>query len=142
MKCNYDQFLELFPCIVCVNDGYVTGTAYPKPRHTVSIPNGYYLCFSRYKGGYKGGNCWDDTQSEYYASDDKISYSELDDTLEEHFPNISFKQYKELSKLFLDPFYEVESEYYGNTSEYEYEFFPLRELFDKLCLYGLIKETD
>ena len=142
MRCNYDQFLELFPCVVTVRDGEVTGRAYPRPQYEVNIADGDYLCFGRYKGGYQGGNCWDDTQPEYYASDDKMDYSELDNALEEHFPNMSFKQYNAITKLFLDSFDEVKGEYYGNTSEYEYEFLPLRKLFDQLCLYGLIEEVE
>jgi hypothetical protein len=79
-------------------------------------------------GGYSGGGCWDDSDPQYCAErGPKKEFVALEKTLEVLCPNLSFKVYKEVSKL-VQTDEKTEWEYYGNSDDYEVSYVLVSEL--------------
>lgn len=91
-----------------------------------------YLIQKIYRGGYRGGNCWNDTQPWYESSDEKVEFSSLKEFLLKVYPELSLKQYFEIQENFVRTFEESEVEYYGNTSDYTIFVVNLNELYTYL----------
>jgi hypothetical protein len=87
---------------------------------------------SIYKGGYTGGNCWNDTEPYYSSSDNKIEFSALDKFLAKVVPDISYLKYKEIKDNLVKEEDYSEGEYYGNTSDYKIFYIDLNALYDYL----------
>ena len=66
------------------------------------IPKGIdeVVVYGKYEtGGYSGGSCWDDSDPQHYSADaPKDRLRLLDLVLAKLCPNISYLQYKEISK--------------------------------------------
>lgn len=92
-------------------------------------------------GGQGGGSCWDEGPSRHYPIDGDLEpeFTELDDTLAEFCPQISFIQYKQLCSKLIKQGSETENEYYGNYTIYSTKTIKCRELFDYLVEKGLIQ---
>lgn len=90
-----------------------------------------FLIGSVYTGGYTGGNCWDDTEPYFEASDDKVEFAVLDKFLAEVAPSITFLKYKGISELIKEN-ERTQHEYYGNTREYKIFWVDLNDLYDYL----------
>lgn len=88
-----------------------------------------YIVYSKYEtGGYRGGNCWNDNSAEPYINKPPINNWEiLDIILKETCPNITYLQYKEISKLINTNDY-TNYEYYGNSTSYNVEYIILKDL--------------
>jgi hypothetical protein len=94
-----------------------------------------------YVGGYTGGNCWDDTEPHYERS---LSTPEelvlLDEILNKLKPDIKFLQYKQLVSSVVKHDSRSQSEYYGNSSDYESISVDLKDLYDYMNKEGWLKE--
>jgi len=86
------------------------------------------VIYKRYRTtGYFGGNCWG-SRAEYHVFDDEnTDFDVLDLTLEKLVPNITYKKYKQISKL-IHTNEETEYEYYGNSTDWKVEYIILSEL--------------
>jgi hypothetical protein len=80
-----------------------------------------------YKGGYKGGNCWDDTEPYWVEGEDEPNFEILDIVLKELKPNITYIQYKEIENLIHENT-TYGDEYYGNSSEDGIKYIILSQL--------------
>lgn len=79
-------------------------------------------------GGWRGGGYRDGAIARPYTSDEpKPKFKALDLVLKELKPNISFLEFREIEEL-IRTNHESESEYYGNSTDYEIEFIVLSEL--------------
>lgn len=74
-------------------------------------------------GGYRGGNCWDDTIPSKYTQSIP-DFNELKDLALELKPDLSFQEYRELEKAVLDSDH-TDYEYYGNSTDYLVEWIPI-----------------
>lgn len=154
---KYKEFLEKVPAYVGISKTgdmlVLKGYIYPEPTRRYSystrkekVDKKDYpteaLYFSCYKGGISGGSCWDEGDSDphyYSSSNEKISYESLDNLLEELCPDISFLQYRKIQALMTDVDIWTECEYYGNTSDYEFQTLPLKPLYELLVELGYLK---
>ncbi len=89
------------------------------------------VVYTRYEtGGYSGGSCWNDEDSHaepYECDEPKNKWDVLDILLKELCPNVSYLQYKEITKL-IHTNEETEGEYYGNSTDWRVEYIVLPEL--------------
>ena len=87
------------------------------------------VIYSKYKtGGYSGGNCLNNASPKYQKQDEpENKFIVLDLVLAELTPNISYLQYRLISKL-IHTNEESENEYYGNCTDYKIEYIVLSEL--------------
>lgn len=69
-------------------------------------------------GGMTGGNCWGDQADRPVTAEEPAELTLLDDFLEKRMPNLSFLEYKKLTK-FIKTQEWGKSEYYGNYYEYK-----------------------
>jgi len=92
-----------------------------------------FLVQKIHTGGYRGGNCWDNTQPWYESSDEKVDFSILKDFLLEVYPELTLKQFAEIQEKFVKTFEDTEYEYYGNTSEYTTFVVNLNDLYTYLA---------
>jgi hypothetical protein len=149
---TYQEFLNCIPAYVGIykeNIIVLKGNFYPSVpkyprwyREEKKIDKKLYkeaLYFSCDIGGYQGGNCWDDSEPRYYRNGNEISYDELDSLLEKLYPDLSFLQYRKITKLLSEKQIWSENEYYGNTIDYEYQTLPLKELYDLLIEMRYLK---
>lgn len=85
-------------------------------------------------GGMRGGSCWDEGNSQRYASegDPKPEFEDLDLILEKVMSNITFLQYKKLCKFLIKEKSWSEDEYYGNSTNYIINYIFIDELYDYL----------
>lgn len=90
-------------------------------------------------GGISGGSCWSTKDTEYYSvkGDPEKELDGLDLFLSKHFPNISFIQYKRISKLIKHDSY-TQYEYYGNSTEYSCKYLLFEDLYNVLVELGMI----
>lgn len=91
-------------------------------------------------GGIGGGSCWDEGESEHYATpgNDEPDFSDLDTILLhccEKPPN--FMEYKEILKI-KEEFDYSQNEYYGNSTSYRVKFITVKKLYEKLNEMGLL----
>jgi len=92
-------------------------------------------------GGQSGGSCWDDgTEDRHYgvAGEPEPDLADLDTILEHVCPNITYLQYKQLTKGLIEYTDYRENEYYGNYTCYGVKVVKLRNLYDKLKAMELI----
>lgn len=148
---TYEKFLARVPNYVGIKDHEIIvlkGRVYPEPptryrpyykkKEREKINKQEYepaLYFSCYVGGVKGGSCWDDGSQDnhhYSSSNETLKYDELDSILQDICPNITFLAYKRIESLMSDIDTWTEGEYYGNTSEYQYQTLSLKKLYDFL----------
>lgn len=85
-------------------------------------------------GGMRGGSCWDEGNSQRYASegDPKPEFEDLDLILEKVIPHITFLQYKKLCKSLIKEESWSEDEYYGNSTNYMINYISIDELYNYL----------
>lgn len=86
-------------------------------------------------GGVSGGGYWDEskTDNRYSTSGEpEPEFVELDKLLEKLCPNISYFEYKKLTKGLIEYTDYTIDEYYGNSTSYGVKFIKLRNLFDRL----------
>jgi len=83
-------------------------------------------------GGVSGGSCWEDSNPQYYSSDeDRPEWQALDLTLKKLYPDISYLKYKEIEKLIIYA-NDTDYEYYGNRTDYDIWYLPLETLYKYL----------
>lgn len=86
------------------------------------------------ESGADGGNCWGGTPKSF-SREIRKPYAYLDEVLAAVAPNISFLNYRRLP--IKEGFYE-DREYYGNYTEYRFEYVFLDELYNYLVEIGEI----
>lgn len=95
-------------------------------------------------GGTSGGSCWDEGESQhhnYTVTHGGIEVDCLEDLLADIYPQITFLQYKRLTREMDAEFLETsENEYYGNCSNYQQKVVNLGNLYNALCTIGVISE--
>jgi hypothetical protein len=91
-------------------------------------------------GGQYGGSCWDDGKSSHYACDaePEPDFDVLDKVLERLWPEISFIQYKGLSRDLITRSEDRSNDYYGNYTDYAKKTIKLRALYDRLVKAGKV----
>jgi len=110
-----------------------SGKKYTKTKHV--------LREEWYVGGYTGGNCWDDTEPYYErSSDTPKELVLLDEILNQLKPDITFLQYKQLVASVVEHGSRSQSEYYGNSSDYESVSVDLQNLYNYIDKQGWLKE--
>lgn len=94
-------------------------------------------------GGVGGGSCWDDgTEDVHYelGSDNPETIENLENFLEEFYPNMSLSQYKDLmSHLQTDDW--SDHEYYGNYTNYMCSYITLEDIANFLVNLKLPKSV-
>lgn len=101
-----------------------------------TMEDGFYCRWV--SGGLTGGSCWDDGSgpdphrpvSADQESEDVEKY--LEEILGELCPNLTFLQYKRLTRDLYERGEVGESEYYGNYTVYSFKWAPLQKIYDKL----------
>ena len=87
-------------------------------------------------GGITGGSCWDDgaeDQHHSYTSDEtEPDLDDLDTILLAICPDISYLQYKQVTKDIIETKSWSQNEYYGNCTNYMSKSISLKALFGKL----------
>ena len=89
-----------------------------------------------------GGSCWDTEESRHRTvvcdvdNSDK-EFKELNTLLNTFFPDIKYKEYKEIEKL-IKHNTDTEYEYYGNSTTYAIQTINLLELYNKFKEYRYI----
>lgn len=88
-----------------------------------------------------GGSCWTN-DPQYYSvvcepSDSERDFSELTTLLDKFFPNIKYKEYKEIEKLIRHDT-DTEFEYYGNSTTSAIQTIKLLDIYTKLSEYGYV----
>jgi hypothetical protein len=140
----FETFLAQIQNKVCVTTLYKFGCDWvPRAcswRHDESkAEKTPALCVEWYTGGMSGGNCWNDREPTYEASDNPPEeLTDLDVVLTMFWPDMTFLQYKELTRALLKEDSYTQSEYYGNTSNYSYKLVVLKDLFNYLVEKGKI----
>lgn len=69
-------------------------------------------------GGRTGGNCWNDGANRSIDAEPEKEITLLDAFLEKFMPNITFLQYKKLTKFFKTEEW-TDYQYYGNATDYK-----------------------
>lgn len=115
------------------NLGMPTSKRYAEKSKQLEEFTSNYLIQQIYTGGYRGGNCWNDTQPWYESSDEKIEFSILKEFLLEVYPDLTLKHFSEIQEKFVKTFEKTESEYYGNTSDYTIFVINLNDLYTYLA---------
>ena len=93
-------------------------------------------------GGVDGGSCWDSSDPQEYTIGDEHrpkSFSDLDKILTKFSPKITFLQYKVIENDLVHSGSNIEYEYYGNRTDYSYQYVKLLDLFDYLTTNDLIQ---
>lgn len=83
-------------------------------------------------GGLCGGNCWGDDANQAVSTDSESEFDVLESFLENFFPEITHKQFRELSKKIQYGEY-TDYEYYGNYTENTYKYILVEDLLDILA---------
>jgi len=84
-------------------------------------------------GGLSGGNCWDDTEPTYYASNEtEPEDNPFAKALELYAEDISYIRFRKISSKVLYEYTHRYYEYYGNRSDIEGRAFIVRELYEGL----------
>lgn len=90
------------------------------------------LIYSRYEsGGYSGGSCWGNEARAYSKTMPKNHMKILDLVLEKVCPNLTYLEYKSISRL-IQSNEKTEYEYYGNSTNFIVEYLPLDDLYKHL----------
>lgn len=83
-------------------------------------------------GGCSGGSCWDSSDpTPYTNTEPQPEFEDLDKVLSELNPNISYLNYKKLTKLVEREEFRLD-EYYGNYTDYVVEKIYLKDIFNFL----------
>lgn len=89
-------------------------------------------------GGVSEGSCWDSSNPQPYYTENKIpGLDQLDSFLEKICPQITYLQFKKISKLILDVDHRV-AEYYGNHTKYRGSYLDFNQLYQELKEMNLI----
>lgn len=89
-------------------------------------------------GGVSGGSCWDSSNPQpYYTGQEIRGLDQLDSFLEKICPQITYLQFKKISKLILDVDHRV-AEYYGNHTKYRGSYLDFNQLYQELKEMNLI----
>lgn len=92
-------------------------------------------------GGASGGNCWGDDATSYHVEEKpKKEFPVLKQVLRDIVPEISFLDFEELKEVIKDDVF-TEREYYGNYTDYYYEYINPLDLFKKLNELGYDVES-
>lgn len=96
-------------------------------------------------GGTSGGSCWDtgdnDNHYGYTVSHGDIEIECLEAILADICPQITFLQYKRLTREMDAEFLETsENEYYENSSDYQQRVVKMGDLYDALVTVGVVTE--
>lgn len=94
----------------------------------------YEIMSPRVIGGVCGGNCWGDEANIPVEPDPEKEFVVLNEILYCLTPNISFLKYKKIEEK-IRKFTSSDYEYYGNTTEYEYRYLKLKDLYDEIKDY-------
>lgn len=78
-------------------------------------------------GGYSGGNCWNDNRPRYYAEEYDTDFKLLKEILYQIKPDITLKQFDEISECVRDNT-NTEYEYYGNSTDYLIQWITLNDI--------------
>jgi hypothetical protein len=104
-------------------------------KKELTMEDGFY-CEWRC-GGVSGGSCWDTGEVDHHhpisgdqESEDVEKY--LEEVLGELCPNLTFLQYKRLTRDLYERGERTDSEYYGNYTEYAFKWVELKKLYDRL----------
>lgn len=93
-------------------------------------------------GGTTGGSCWDDgTRDSHYgfSSNDRLYELDIDFFLTRFAPNISYLEYKKLiGELNIVKGTYTENEYYGNSTNYQYHYILIIDLYNKFKELNII----
>lgn len=82
-------------------------------------------------GGLTGGDCWGGEANQSVEKDEKPMFEKLDSFLECYFSDLTFIEYRKIIPLIMHDYY-TEYEYYGNYTNYEFEYVTFNELADKI----------
>lgn len=83
-------------------------------------------------GGYSGGNCWGDSPSQYYSTGESLGrFEDLSIAVRTTSPSISFLDYEGVLDMVSHDTY-TENEYYGNSTNYEYQYIETKKLYSYL----------
>lgn len=82
-------------------------------------------------GGVGGGNCWTDDGHYDLAADPEPDLEVLDKILERAAPNITYLQYKKLSKMIKTEDYS-QNEYYGNYTNYRKKYISVDDIWNMI----------
>jgi hypothetical protein len=117
----------------CPYDLYNHAEGIFKEPYGIPISIKDYVIYCKYEiGGYIGGSCWDSSNAQPYTKDEPQNKMQvLDLVLKELLPNITYLQFKGIERL-KHTNIETECEYYGNSTEYEIEYFILEDLYNYL----------
>ncbi len=89
-------------------------------------------------GGSTGGNCWNGQSKRYSVSTPEPDFEIFDQVLELFCPNLTFLQYKKLTRVVLLKDTELDREWYGNYTEYGVKKVYLDDLHKYLEKEGLL----
>jgi hypothetical protein len=81
-------------------------------------------------GGMSGGSCWGSEADQPVSAEPEPEFEDLDKVLELIKPDLTFLQYKALTRALIQTDNHTESEYYGNYYENTYKFVNLKQLYD------------
>ena len=90
-----------------------------------------------WKSGGKDGGSWRDDDELYDVTpEDKPSFESLQVILNDFCPNLKYNEFLEIEKIIKEDSYTI-NEYYGNYSEYTFEYIALSDLHKKLVELGV-----
>ena len=113
----------------CPSDQGIFKEPYGIPVH-IKEP----VVYLRYEtGGWSGGGYMDECVASPYEVNKIPNFEVLDILLNEIYPNISYLDYKKISKI-IHTNEETENEYYGNSTDYHIDYIILSELLKLLEL--------
>lgn len=97
-----------------------------------------YITSDSWSNGGSWGNCWGDEGT--ISPDEPKEFDILDDILQEVFPEITYLQYKELNKKYIEIEEWSENDYYGGTEYHSRWRIKVKDLYNFLVEKGKIKE--
>lgn len=108
-------------------------------KYTVLNPEDFFLYDERCSGGITGGSCWDEGESRHYAYASNDTWDDsLKEVVKEFAPNLTFIQFDQLEQLYQNS-ERGESEYYGNSTQYQVRTISLKVLYDQLRSWGYLE---
>ena len=136
---EFKDFEELVKSLVTVRDHHINGMYGSEERDKADsfISSNHWVT-----GGASGGSCWDtedDAGATPYDGDEPEDLTDIDNILAVTHPDIPYMKYKQLyNKLNIQRKTFSENEYYGNYTDYAYEYLYVKDMYEAMKELNLV----
>jgi len=128
MTTSFEQFVKMVKDL----DIYVSDWSKNQRR------KGFFISVDWTTGGMSGGDCWGHKATSFVSDEQPEELTDLDKILESVCPDISFLQYKNISRAVVENFSYTNNEYYGNVTNHAGKECDLKKLYNTLIEKNLL----